>query len=118
MRTLLIVDNLEIAMMLSAILTSHGHEVSTALSGSSGLTQAKALLPNAIISDLRLPDVSGYDIARQLRSEARFKHTPMIAVGGSPLQADMEKALQAGFNHLLLKPYTAAQILALLNPAK
>ena len=114
-RILLIEDNRDAAVMLAAILTSNGHEVRTVHSGRSGIIHAKSTLPDAIISDIGLPDLSGYEIAKQLRSDARFKNTPMIAVTGYGQLADREKATEAGFNHFVLKPYKAEELLALLT---
>ena len=116
MRVLLIEDNRDAAQMLSAILTHNGHEVRTAYSGRSGLVQAKSLPPDAIISDIGLPDLSGYEIAKQLRLGARFRNTPMIAVTGYGQPSDRAKATEAGFDHFFLKPYKAEEMLALLNP--
>lgn len=102
--------------MLGTILALEGHQLRTAYSGRSGVVQAKSSRPEVIISDLGLPDLSGYEVAKQLRSEAGFKNTLMIAISGRGEPAEREKAIEAGFNQFLLKPYRAEEVLALLKP--
>jgi two-component system CheB/CheR fusion protein len=115
MRILVVEDHLDSAKLFSAMLTHYGHEVRTASSGRAGLTQAKTFRPDAIISDIGLPDLTGYEVARGLRKLDNFKDTLLIALSGYGQPLDVETAKAAGFDHHMTKPCNFEQLEALLS---
>ena len=90
--------------MFTAVLKLDGHDVRTVHSGSAGVVEATRDRPEAIRSDTGLPDLNGYEIAKQLRSRDEFKNTLMIAITGYTQPLDVVAALGAGFNRHLPKP--------------
>lgn len=111
---LIIEDNPDIAETLRAVLTLRGHSVTVAPTATEGLRQARALSPRVVICDVGLPDLSGYEVARAIRSDERLAATRLIAVTGFGQEDDRRRAREAGFDHHLTKPPDLAALEALL----
>jgi signal transduction histidine kinase len=101
---LVVDDNVDSTKGLALWLESAGHKVQVAHAGDVGLKKALKLRPNAILLDIGLPVLSGYEVASRLREHEAFKTTPLIAMSGYGDKGDRERALLAGFNHYLVKP--------------
>jgi CheY-like chemotaxis protein len=97
------------------MLTHYGHEVRTASSGRAGLTQAKSFQLDVVISNIGLPDLTGYEVARGLRKLDNFKNTLLIALSGYGQRLDVESAKAAGFDHHMMKPCNSERLEALLS---
>ena len=117
MRILVVEDELGSARLLSVILERSGHEVVTEHDGRSGLARAKSFQPDAVISDIGLPQLNGYELAAELRRDEQFKHSLLIAVSGYGQPSDKERAKAAGFDHHMTKPCDIEQLKALLAAA-
>ena len=104
-RTILIVDDYPDALDVWEIyLNAEGFRVLTAGTGRQALTTATAEIPDLVVLDLDLPDLSGFEVARELRSAAATKHIPLIAATGYSHVVQQDKALQSGFNAIIVKP--------------
>ena len=102
---ILIVDDYPDALDMWAIyLRAMGYQVSTAADGVEALAQAARLLPDAIILDLELPRISGFDVARQLRANPDTEHIPLIAATGYSDVIQLDRARDAGFDQIVVKP--------------
>jgi PAS domain S-box-containing protein len=102
-----------LAMMLRAV----GQEVSEANDGPSGIEWALANRPAVIFLDIAMPGMSGYDVARRLRSE--LPGTVLVALTGYGQEEDRKRALDAGFDRHLVKPTsleTLKELLAAVSP--
>ena len=60
--------------------------------------------PDVVISDIGMPEMSGYDLARKIRATPELKHITLIAVTGFQQESDRQEAHAAGFDHYLTKP--------------
>jgi two-component system, chemotaxis family, CheB/CheR fusion protein len=109
-RVLVIDDNVDAADTLSTLLESLGNEVRTAYDGHSGLAAANELIPDVVLCDLGLPDIDGYEVARTLRTDARFRSTRLVALSGYAEAKDRDHSREAGFDEHLAKPATQKQI--------
>jgi PAS domain S-box-containing protein len=107
---LVIEDNEDAAEMMQLALTLAGHEVHVAHTGEEGLAQARKLKPSVVLSDIRLPGISGYDVARELRREESFVATHLVAVTGFGQEGDRRAAREAGFEQHLTKPFDVAAL--------
>jgi two-component system CheB/CheR fusion protein len=104
-RNILIVDdNIDAADSLAAILRLAGHQVRTAYEAASALQVAAKMRPDAIVLDIGLPKVNGYDVARRLREQPQFANTVLIALSGYGRDEDRERGREAGFDHHFTKP--------------
>jgi two-component system cell cycle response regulator DivK len=102
---LLIVDDYPDALDIWAIyLRSLGYEISTASDGEEALAQAYRLRPDLIVLDLELPRISGYDVAKRLRADSETQHIPLIAATGYSHESQLDRAREAGFDEVVVKP--------------
>lgn len=113
----LVVDDVEAnATGLGLILQRWGCAVETALDGASALALAREQKPQAMILDLGLPDISGYELAQRLRQEEQLEAL-LIALSGYGDAAAKREAREAGFDYHLAKPADLEQLRALLARA-
>ena len=103
-RALVVDDNPDIADMLAVMLRHAGYEATAAYSPSEALSRALAEHFDVIVSDIGMPGMSGYELARALREIPEYSAVPMVAVTGFAMYDDRERALAAGFNTHLSKP--------------
>ena len=72
--------------------------------GFRGLYEARTLQPDLILLDINLPSMDGFEILEVLRSDDSTRNLPVVAVSANAMQYDIERGLQAGFDHYLTKP--------------
>jgi CheY-like chemotaxis protein len=102
---ILIVDDYPDALDIWAIyLQAIGYRVSTAGDGAAALAQAERLLPDLIVLDLELPRISGFDVAKRLRANPETQHIPLIAATGYSHVKQLDRAREAGFDQIVIKP--------------
>ena len=102
---ILIVDDYPDALDIWALyLRSMGYRVSTASDGAEAIAQAERLLPDLIVLDLELPHVSGFDAAKHLRSNPDTSGIPLIAATGYSHRGQLDRAREAGFDQIVIKP--------------
>jgi signal transduction histidine kinase/DNA-binding response OmpR family regulator len=109
-RILVVDDNDDAAELLSLMLRKAGHETVVAPDGQSALAAAEALVPDFVILDIGLPGMSGYQVAEQLRKNARYANAGLIALTGWGTPEDRRKALEVGFDVHLTKPVAPADL--------
>ena len=114
-RILVVDDNVDSADSLSMLLSACGHTVSKAYTGKDGIEAAISDPPDLAILDIGLPDMSGFDLATQLRREARTSHTVLVALSGWGQKVDRQRSASAGFAHHLVKPADPAAVLDLIQ---
>jgi PAS domain S-box-containing protein len=102
-RVLVVDDNADAAESLAEIARMAGHEVEVAYDGASALEKARSSPPDVILCDLGLPGMSGYDVARALRS-TNGRTVQLIALSGYAQPEDVRKAVEAGFDAHVAKP--------------
>jgi len=88
-----------------------------ALNGKSGIEIARASRPEVILMDINLPDISGYEALRFLRSDPATTHIPIIAISANAMPPDIEKSLEAGFFRYLTKPIKVGELMEALDAA-
>jgi PAS domain S-box-containing protein len=107
LRILFVDDNADTALVLNRVLSASGYRVKTAGSAASALELAGKEPFDIIISDIGLPDASGYELMKEIK--ARY---PMrgIAMSGYGMDEDLQKSREAGFSDHLVKPVSVAQL--------
>lgn len=113
LRLLVVDDNADGANTLAAILQMSGHATAVAYDGASALAQARSLLPQVALLDLRMPGMDGFELARQLK--AQLPELALMAVTGWASEADRQRSQAAGFDAHLTKPVDIAAIDAALQ---
>ncbi|MCZ7683416.1 MAG: response regulator [Sandaracinaceae bacterium] len=104
MKLLLVEDDRDAAAMLQLLLRHGGHDVVLASSGPEALRHASDHRPDVVVSDIRLPGMSGRELARALREDPEQHGVILIALSGFDRQVDRERSLAAGFDEHLVKP--------------
>jgi CheY-like chemotaxis protein len=113
---ILIVDDYPDALDIWTIyLQSMGYRVSTASDGAEAIEQALRLRPDLIVLDLELPRISGYDAAAQLRADSRTHHIPLIAATGFSHERQLDRAREAGFDQIVIKPFDPEELVAAIE---
>jgi PAS domain S-box-containing protein len=113
LRLLVVDDNRDMAQAEALLLQKHGHEVAVAHDGEAAIQVAKEFQPHAILLDIGLPVLNGYDVAAQLRRDGFARH-PLIAVSGYGQADDRERSRKAGFDYHLVKPVDVQSLMAIL----
>ena len=102
---LLVEDDRDGRLLVAEWLLSAGFRVEQAHNGFQALERARDLLPDAILTDLNIPGIDGYELTRRLKSDPRTSSIPVLAVTGyAPFTQDPARADRAGCDVVLLKP--------------
>jgi CheY-like chemotaxis protein len=117
-RVLVVDDNVDITQSLSRALRSLGYRVETAGDGLDAIETAVKFRPNVVVLDLMLPILSGWDVARTLRSVALFARPKLIALSGLGAEQHRAASRSAGFEHHLTKPVSLSKLQLLLGPSR
>jgi CheY-like chemotaxis protein len=104
-------NNLDVA---SRIIRAAGHEALVAADGVAGLDLARVERPDAILVDLLLPRMDGWSLTRSLRTEPWAASIPIIAVSALALPSDRARAIEAGCDDFVSKPFAPAELRAIL----
>lgn len=103
--TVLIVDdNVDSVEMLRTLLETRRHTVHAAYDGLSGLQAALAVCPDVALIDIGLPGIDGYEVAAGIRASGQARDTYLVAVTGYGRPEHGARAIEAGFDHHLVKP--------------
>ncbi len=112
MTTILIVEDNEMNRdMLSRRLERKGYKILIAVDGETGITVAKANLPDLILMDMSLPVVDGWEATRRIKADDDLKHIPVIALTAHAMANDRAKALEAGCDEYDTKPIDLPRLL-------
>lgn len=114
-RVLIIDDSEDAALSLAMLLDTDGHEVRTAHNGATGLKLLLESPADAILLDIGLPDLNGYELAEQIRQRPEGREVLLIALTGWGQPQDKINAEAAGFDLHLTKPVDYPKLLAILN---
>jgi two-component system CheB/CheR fusion protein len=117
-RVLIIEDNMDAAETLRDLLELSGHEVRVAFEGHEGLRLAGTFRPQVVLCDIGLPGMTGYEVARALRADDRFRAVVLVALTGYSLPEDQRRATDAGFAHHVRKPPNLDELIHLLDTAR
>jgi PAS domain S-box-containing protein len=113
-RVLIVDDNKDAAEWLATLLSLSGHETHVALDGDQAVKAAERLLPDAVLLDIGLPRVDGYEVCRRIRQQPWGRGLMIVALTGWGQEEDRQKSREAGFNTHLVKPVDDEVILNLL----
>jgi CheY-like chemotaxis protein len=100
--------------MCGAFVQSCGHDVRVVYAGTSALAAADEYRPDVIILDIGMPELDGYEVARQLRARESSRTPILIAITGWGQDRDKSRAIEAGFDYHLTKPVDPADLEPLL----
>jgi DNA-binding NarL/FixJ family response regulator len=114
-RLLVVDDEPNLLRAVAACLRAERYEVSTARSGQEALLQLAESVPDLIISDIRMPGMDGYKLARQLRGAPRTALVPIVFLTAKDETADRVEGFRAGIDAYLTKPFEPEELIAVVN---
>ena len=104
LRVLVVDDNAESAKTIGWMIESFNHKVQLAFDGPTAIQTAKDFTPHAILLDLGMPQMNGYELCQIMKQSPELRETIFIAQTGWSQQEYEELSKEAGFDHYLRKP--------------
>ncbi|MBV8888835.1 MAG: response regulator [Alphaproteobacteria bacterium] len=114
-RVLIVEDNEPSRRLLHDLLEAHGYEVLQARDGITSVQLARQHLPDLILMDLQLPDISGLDATRRLKRGRRTRAIPVVAVTAFAMAGDEQRSLASGCDAYVAKPIRVQEFLRLVR---
>jgi PAS domain S-box-containing protein len=114
-RILIADDNRDAAESLAVLLQLEGHEVTVVDDGRKAVAAIASVQPEFALLDIGMPELSGYEVARQVRQSSLGRFVTLVAVSGWGQDRDKTRALSAGFNHHFTKPIEPDQLIDLIR---
>jgi len=114
-RVLVVDDNPDATETLQHLLESLGAIVVAAGSGREALGLFETFEPHAVLLDIGMPGMDGYEVARRIRAMPAGRATQIIALTGWGQQEDIRRSIQAGFDHHMVKPLDVEKLRALIG---
>ena len=112
---LVVDDDPSLLLAVSETLRAEGYEVVTARRGAEAMVRVAEGLPDLIISDIRMPGMDGYKLARQLRGSPRTALVPIVFLTAKDETADRIEGFRAGIDAYLTKPFEPEELIAVVN---
>lgn len=97
--------------IMEAFLSMENYRVALAHNGTTGLQMIDSEIPDLVIVDVHMPDMSGYDVCRQIRASQRTHAVPVLIVTGYATPEDQQRGYEAGVNAFLTRPFEADQFI-------
>jgi len=109
-RLLVVEDDLDIGNMLKIYFSGMDFDVDVAVRGSDALEKTKQVLPHLIVLDIMLPDIDGYEVCRNLRTNMRTSHIPVIFLTQKDERSDKLQGLELGADDYITKPFDIEEL--------
>jgi chemosensory pili system protein ChpA (sensor histidine kinase/response regulator) len=112
---LVVDDSITVRRVTQRLLTREGYRVALAADGLQALERLAEELPAVVLSDIEMPRMDGFDLARNIRGDARLAHLPIVMITSRIAEKHREHAKELGVNHYLGKPYSEEELLSLVK---
>jgi chemosensory pili system protein ChpA (sensor histidine kinase/response regulator) len=112
---LVVDDSITVRRVTQRLLVREGYRVSLAADGLQALERLADELPSVVLSDIEMPRMDGFDLARNIRGDARLAHLPIVMITSRIAEKHREHAKELGVNHYLGKPYSEEELLSLVK---
>jgi two-component system cell cycle response regulator DivK len=109
---LVVEDQEDNRRILRDLLTSAGYELIEAVTGTEGVRLAHSRRPDLILMDIQLPELDGHEATRRIKADPNLRAIPIVVVTSYALSGDEAKALAAGADAYVTKPFSPRQLLA------
>lgn len=115
-RKLLIVDDIGQLRKLVRYTVGYGrYEVHEAASGTEGLEKARALVPDVMILDVMMPDMSGFEVCAAVKRDPRLKSVFVVLLSARGQAADLDEGRRAGADGYVVKPFQPQELLDIIE---
>ncbi|HZQ59889.1 MAG TPA: response regulator [Casimicrobiaceae bacterium] len=114
-KVLIVDDNHDVAESTAMLLRMVGCEVEVAFDGAVALESIDTMRPDAVLLDIGLPGMNGYEVAERIRAQPEYAHTLLVAVSGYGQEDHRQQSKRAGFDYHIVKPIDPAMMADLLS---
>lgn len=115
LRVLIVDDNADTRVSLAMLCRTWGYQVRMAEDGLAALEAAQEFLPDAILLDIGLPRLDGFEVTERLRALPDFRDTFIVVSSGYSRDADLRRAAELGIDLYLVKPFNPSRLEAALD---
>jgi len=112
---LVVEDNQDNYELVRTILDLAGYDSFQAINGRDGVDAARKQKPDLILMDMALPEMDGWDATLRIREDPETSHIPMVALTVHTLPVERKRALDAGVDAYISKPFDAAQFIQVIE---
>lgn len=114
-RLLVVDDEPNLLLAVAAVLRDEGFDVTTVRSGREALVSVAQSVPDLIVSDVRMPGMDGFELARRLRATANFALIPIVFLTAKDETEDRVEGFRAGVDVYLTKPFEPDELVAVIR---
>jgi two-component system phosphate regulon response regulator PhoB len=108
-------DDPDILSIVAMSLEAQGYTVLRAANGREAVTQAHENMPDLILLDMMMPELSGYEVVGELKADETTRGIPVVGLSAKAMSTDMERATDAGIDGYITKPFRIAQVLTVVE---
>jgi DNA-binding response OmpR family regulator len=105
-------DNEQIRESLASILEDEGYAMWTAKDGAEALRKAREIAPDILILDVMMPEMSGYEVCRTIKSDPDLKKTFVLMLSAKGQETEKERGREVGADEYFVKPFSPSEIVA------
>jgi len=98
-------DERDIRELIAFTLSFAGHQISQAANGEEAVSLAQSLIPDLILTDVRMPKMTGYEACRQIKAHEATRHIPVVILSAKGQDEEIEQGRDAGADEYILKPF-------------
>jgi CheY-like chemotaxis protein len=103
-------DERDIRDLIAFTLKFAGYDIVTANNGEEAVQLTKQELPDLVITDVRMPKMTGYEACRQIKADPATQHIPVVFLSAKGQEAEVQTGLDSGADEYLLKPFAPDQL--------
>ena len=105
-------DESDVLLIIKTALMSEGYNVVTATNGPDALASAQDDIPDLIVLDMMMPEMSGFEVLKELRDDPRTQTIPVIMLTGVADKTKIREALDLGIDYYIVKPFEFHDLIA------
>jgi CheY-like chemotaxis protein len=110
-RVLIVDDSMSVRRAVATLLEDHGYDVTLARDGHEAVKSMEVARPDAVLTDLEMPNMNGLELCAHVRSRSELAQLPVIMITSRSLDKHRRQAMASGVNVYLTKPYTDQELL-------
>ena len=114
-KILVVDDEIYIVHILDFSLGMEGYEVVTALDGEQALEKVKTEKPDLIVLDIMMPKLDGYEVCKNIKSNAATQHIPVILLSAKGRNVDQKLGFDVGADDYITKPFSPRKLVERIN---
>jgi DNA-binding response OmpR family regulator len=111
-RILIVDDEPNIVVPLEFLMRREGYDVAIAADGEAALAALAERTPDLVILDVMLPRMSGFDVCRRIRADARWRELKILMLTAKGRESEMQKGLELGADAYVTKPFSTRDLVA------